>query len=80
MHLAKQLHLNLKRVIHLEVVRHDDGIGPASKEHQEAALEVMLQVTSSSPVHPWLFLFTKRPSVSLPLYLAIYASSFSSIQ
>ena len=45
-HLGKQLLLQLEAYLNLVLLRVAEGRGPGGSDHQEAALEVMLQVTS----------------------------------
>ena len=44
-HLGKQLLLQLEAYLNLVLLRVAEGKGPGGSDHQEAALEVMLQVT-----------------------------------
>ncbi len=74
-HLGKQLLLQLEAYLNLVLLRVAEGKGPGGSDHQEAALEVMLQVTppASSSVaflqQPFFFLLTNAVSVFASLHM-----------
>ena len=72
-HLGKQLLLQLEAYLNLVLLRVAEGKGPGGSDHQEAALEVMLQVTppaSSSGLFFDFPCFFFRPVLcKLPSYL-----------
>ena len=84
-HLGKQLLLQLEAYLNLVLMRVAEGKGPGGSDHQEAALEVMLQVTSPCtffllPALPAAVLdFERSPCSPSASFLARYCWLFNTL-